>query len=184
MTAPPFRGLPGSMQAPKRMRWRLRDHHSRRSWTGGACCLRGRGAYRGRRHDGAAPFGRRPGSPMGVPSAGPGSRPRTCRGAPNAENTDVSLLNEASNRPVAISSWWSIVPTRAWSSNLRPRRSMLGCGLSSRVSVMLWAAPAGTAAHGDGQARTSQRAARAGWYGGFTPRRFPGSLQFSYCPNS
>jgi len=37
---------------------------------------------------------------------------------------------------------------------------------SSRVSVMLWAAPAGTAARSEGSARTSQRAIRAGWYGG------------------
>ena len=103
----------------------------------------------------------------GDPSAGPGPGPRSCRGAPNAGNTAVSLpMGARSDRPVAISNWRSIVPTQAWSSHLGPRRSTLGCGSSSRVSVLLWAAPAGTAARSEGSARTSQRATRAGRYGG------------------
>jgi hypothetical protein len=183
VTADPFRGLPGSMQAAKRIRWRLRDHHSRRSSAGGARCLRGRGAHRGRRHDGAAPFGQRPGGPVGDPSAGPGPEPRRYSGAPNAGNTDVSLPTGGSDRPVAISSWGPIVPTQPWSSNLRPRRSTLGCGPSSGVSVMLWAAPAGTAARGEGPARTSQKTTHAGWSGDLTPHRLPAVLRFSHCPN-
>ena len=39
VTAHPFGAYLGSMQAARRNRWRLRDHHSRRSWTGGARCL-------------------------------------------------------------------------------------------------------------------------------------------------
>ena len=101
----------------------------------------------------------------GDPSAGPGSGPRSCRGAPNAGNTHASLHTGArSGRPVAISISRSIVPTQAWSSNLGPRRSALGCG--PHLQVLLWAAPAGTAARSEVSARTSQRTARAGWYGG------------------
>ena len=162
----PVSRLPWEYAGAERNRWRLGDHDLRRSWTGGVRCLGGRGVHRGRRYDGAAPFGRRPRRPVRDPSGDPGPGPRSCGGAPNAGNIDVSLPTGArSDRPVAISCR-SIVPTQAWSSNPRPRRSTLGCEPSSRVSAVLWAAPAGTAARREGPARTSQKATRAGWYGG------------------
>ena len=80
---------------------------------------------------------------------------------------------------MAISSLRPIVPAQEWGGNPRPRRSTSGCGPSSRVLVMLWAPPAGTAARSEGSARTSQRATRAGWYGDLTPHRLAEILQLS-----
>jgi hypothetical protein len=99
------------MRAPKRNRWRLRDHLSRRILTGGARCLREqRGVHHGERHDGAAPFRRQPGSDAGDRSAGSRSTSRRCRGAPSAGNTDVSLpADSRTDRPTAITSRRSIV---------------------------------------------------------------------------
>jgi hypothetical protein len=88
MTAHGGRGLLRSMRAPKRNRWRLRDHLLRRILTRGARCLREQcGAHRGERRDGAVPFRRRPGSDAEDLSAGSRSASRSCRGAPSTGNT-------------------------------------------------------------------------------------------------
>ena len=101
----------------------------------------------------------------GDPSAGPGSGPRSCRGAPNAGNTHASLHTGArSGRPVAISISRSIVPRKRGAATLDRGGGRWVAG--PHLQVLLWAGPAGTAARSEVSARTSQRTARAGWYGG------------------
>jgi hypothetical protein len=98
MTAHGCRGLLRSMRAPKRNRWRLRDHLLRRILTRGARCLREQcGAHRGERRDGAVPFRRRPGSDAEDLSAGSRSASRSCRGAPSTGNTGPARRADREN---------------------------------------------------------------------------------------
>jgi hypothetical protein len=78
----------------------------------------------------------------------------------------------------------AIIPVQAWSSHLGPRRSTLGCGPSSRVSVPLWAAPAGTRLVAKAQREPVKELLVLAGTGNLTPQRLPEILRFSHCPKS